>query len=180
MNSRPLSIASLLRAWAERTPEGEVLASPGAPPLTYGRLACHTESRVDDLIRLGVRRSDRLAIVLPQGPRMVTTFLVAATSAVAVPLNPSLDQSAFASAFSKIRPRALMLQRDVDSPARVAAERLGLPIIELLPAPDGVVGTFTLDGQELPRPISAELSEPDETTVMLFTSGTTGHSQLVP
>src|SRR5262245_3761613 len=152
MNSRPLSIPSLLRGWAERTPDGHVLAAPGVPPLTYGRLACHTDSRMGDLIRLGVRRGDRLAIVLPQGPQMVTAFLVTATTAVAAaPLNPSLDQNAFASALSQIRPRALILQRGVDSPARVAAERLALPVIELLPAPDGAGGTLTLVLAEHPH-----------------------------
>src|SRR5215470_6280558 len=169
MNFRLLSIPSLLREWAERTPDGEVLAAPGALPLTYERLASHTEGCVGDLVRLGVRRGDRLAIVLPQGPQMVTAVLVAAARAVAAPLNPSLNESAFASAFSKMRPRALILQRDVDSPARAAAERLVLPVIELLPAPGGIAGTFTLDGQEFSRPMTAGLSEPDDLALMLCT-----------
>src|SRR5262245_42572608 len=114
MNLSLLSIPSLLRKWAERTPYCEVLAAPGALPLSYGRLDSHTERWVGDLIRLGVRRGDRLAIVLPQGPQMVTAFLVAAARATAAPLNPSLNERAFASAFSKIRPRALILQRGVD------------------------------------------------------------------
>ena len=157
-----------------------MLTAPGALPLTYGRLASHTETRVADLVRLGVQGSDRLAIVLPQGPRMVTAFLVAAARAAAAPLNPNLNESAFASAFSKLRPRALILQRGVDSPARVVAERIALPVIELLPTPDGVAGTFTLDGQEFSRPMTAGLSEPDDVALMLFTSGTTARSQLVP
>ena len=96
VKSHLLSIPSLLQGWAERTPDGEMLAAPGALPLTYGRLASHTERRLDELVDLGIRRGDRLAIVLPQGPRMMTTFLVVAARGVAAPLNPSLDESALA------------------------------------------------------------------------------------
>lgn len=180
MNSRLLFIPSLLRGWAERTPDGEVLAAPGARPLTYGRLASHTQRRVDDLQQLGIRRGDRLAIVLPQGPRMVTTVLIVASRGAAAPLNPSLDESGFASALSKIRPRALILQRGLDSPARGAAERLALPVIELLPDPDGLAGEFTLDGERLPQPETAGLSGPDDVALILSTSGTTARSQMVP
>jgi acyl-CoA synthetase (AMP-forming)/AMP-acid ligase II/thioesterase domain-containing protein len=111
---------------------------------------------------------------------MITTFLVVAARGAAAPLNPSLDESAFASSLSKIRPRALILQRGLDSPARGAAERLAVPVIELLPAPDGMAGEFTLDGERLPPPVAAGLSGPHDVALILSTSGTTGRSQVVP
>ena len=111
---------------------------------------------------------------------MITTFLVVAARGAAAPLNPSLDESAFASSLSKIRPRALILERGLDSPARGAAERLAVPVIELLPSPNGMAGEFTLESDQLPRPVTAGLSGPDDVALILSTSGTTGRSQAVP
>jgi len=175
-----LSISALLQERAVRAPDAAALVAPGYRPLTYGRLASQIEHHSRDLSHLGLGHGDQVAIVLPQGPEMITTFLAVAAIATAAPLNPGLDGNDFAFWFSRLRARALILPRDKESPARGAAERAGLPVIELSEVPGGAAGEFTLCGDRHPHPASGRLGEPDDIALMLATSGTTSRSQLVP
>src|SRR5215813_2368411 len=180
-HSRHLSISSFLRERAERAPDAAALVAPGYRPLTYGRLASQIEHHARDLSDLGVDHGDRVAIVLPQGPEMITAFLAVAVSATAAPLNPGLDGDTFAFWFSRLRPRAIILLLDKESPARAAAERAGVPVIELSEVPGGPAGEFILCGDDQhPHPASGRLGEPDDIALMLATSGTTSRPQLVP
>ena len=75
-----LSIHSLLKAHAEQTPDAVAIAAPGRLPLKYGRLRDHVMNVAETLNQMGIGRNDRVAIVLPNGPEMVTAFLAIATS----------------------------------------------------------------------------------------------------
>jgi acyl-CoA synthetase (AMP-forming)/AMP-acid ligase II/thioesterase domain-containing protein/acyl carrier protein len=179
-SGRHFSLSSYLGRWAERTPDAAALAAPGHPPLTFGRLASQVESGADALSDLGVSRGDRVAIILPQGPAVITAFLAVAARAVSVPLNPTLNECDYASQFLRLQPAAVILQRGFESPATAAARRLTLPIIELSVVPGGGAGEFTLDGDRLLRPVSGGFSGPDDVAMMLSTSGTTSWPKLIP
>ena len=121
----------LLERQAERCPDALAVSAPGRPGLTT--VGC--SSRVDevnaDLSGLGVGRDDRVAIVLPNGPEMAVAFLAVASGATAAPLNPTYRAEEFGFYLSDLGAKVLIVPRGTDSPAVVAAETLGIPIIEL-------------------------------------------------
>ena len=57
-------------------------------PLSYGDLRALVSRSSEQLNTLGIGRNDRVAIVMPNGPHMVTAFVWIASSATTAPLNP--------------------------------------------------------------------------------------------
>jgi acyl-CoA synthetase (AMP-forming)/AMP-acid ligase II len=128
---------------------------------------------------MGVGRHDRVVVVLPNGAEMAVAILATAASAVCVPMNPAYQAEELDRYFADLRPRALITQAGIDSPARGVALSRGVRVIELSPALDGEAGLFTLagDGEDAP---SHELVNPGHVAVLLLTSGTTAHPKIVP
>ena len=180
-NSEDLSVRSLLEGWAERIPDAVALVAPGRMPLTYGRLWKHIEIVVQSLRSVGVARHDRVAIVLPQCPEMVTAFLAVAAGASSAPLNPAYRVNEFEFYLADLHAKALIVQAGLDSPARAIAVARGIPVIELRPEPDAEAGKFTLVGaQDSPRPVGDGFAEAGDVALVLHTSGTTSRPKSVP
>ena len=85
----------MLQEQAERAAESIAILAEERSPLTYRRLFHHVESTARILRSRGLRRADRIAIVLPNGPEMAVAFLSAAAAAVAAPLNPGYRAEEF-------------------------------------------------------------------------------------
>lgn len=175
-----LSIHDVLEAWAERTPGVIAIAAPGRAPLTYGRLRVHIDDVVQTLKTMGIRRDDRIAIVLPNGPEMAVAFLSVAAYATAAPLNPALREKEFDFYLSDLGAKALMVHSEMDTPARSIAEARGIPVFELSPVPTSEAGIFTLSGQENSTPEGADWPAPEHVALVLHTSGTTSRPKMVP
>jgi len=75
-------------------------------------------------------RNDRIAIALPNDGNMVTSLLGVMSCAVAVPLNPNLTESEFDKYLALVKAKALIVEADVVTPARISAQRLGLRVLE--------------------------------------------------
>ena len=90
----------------------------------------------------GIHPSDRVAIVLPNGPEMAAAFLGVTASAICAPLNPAYSRSEFEFYLSDLNPRALIVQSGMNSAVNAVAEKRGIPIIELLPKPEAAAGIF--------------------------------------
>jgi acyl-CoA synthetase (AMP-forming)/AMP-acid ligase II/thioesterase domain-containing protein/acyl carrier protein len=175
-----LSIPQVLLGWAEESPEAVALAAPDRIPLTYAALWAQIAGTVRVLNELGLGRGDRIAIVLPQGPELAAAFLAVASGAVAAPLSSTLRERDLEGLFSTLNPNAAILQDTVDSPTRVVARTMGIPIIELSAVPGAAAGEFLLRGERLPQHSSGGFSEPDDVGLMFSTSGTTSRPKIVP
>ena len=70
-----LCINELIRLQAERNPEAIAIRAPGRLPLSYGGLLNQVSTTFQALRNCGVGRNTRVAIVLPNGPEMATSFL---------------------------------------------------------------------------------------------------------
>ena len=68
------------------------LLAPGHTLLSYRRLISQIEAVATQLNALGLRRGDRVALVLPNEPEMGGAFLAVASCATAVPLNPAYGE----------------------------------------------------------------------------------------
>ena len=133
----------------------------GCPPLTYGGLRAHVERTVASLNRLGIGRNDRVALVLPNGTEMATAFIAVAAGTTSAPLNPAYRAEEFEFYLSDLKAKALIVERGSasatapgvalpepasmqSSPARNAAAKLKIPVIEMVRASTDPAGVFEL------------------------------------
>jgi acyl-CoA synthetase (AMP-forming)/AMP-acid ligase II len=155
----------------------QAILSPERPPLTYGGLAGLAGRTVAALNGRGIGRRDRVAIVLPNGPDMASAFLAIGAGAATAPLNPAYRADEFDFYLRDLEPKALVVQAGAETPAREAARKLGVAVIELVPDP-AAAGLFRLD---IPAGSAAPVfSGPDDDALLLHTSGTTSRPKLVP
>jgi acyl-CoA synthetase (AMP-forming)/AMP-acid ligase II len=174
-----LCLPHLLEHQARRIPGAPAILAPGRAPLTYDRLFRHIEEMERRLRAMGIRRHDRIAVVLPNGPELAVAILTVAASAACAPLNPAYGAGELDRYFADLHPRALLTLAGFDSPARRVALARGVRVIELSTASDLVAGLFTLTGDQegaaSDQPVSAS-----DTAMLLPTSGTTARSKIVP
>src|SRR5262245_16174490 len=115
------TIYALLKNMGNWDAAAITIAAPGRQPLTYGRLMRQIEITVAALSSLGLRRNDRVAAVLPNGPEMAVAFLGIASGATCAPLNPAYREEEFDFYLSDLKARALIVPADMESPARRVA-----------------------------------------------------------
>ena len=174
------SIYSLLRRIAERNPTAIAIAAPERQPLSYGRLLRQVEDTAHALAFAGLKRNDRVAVVLPNGPVMAVAFLGVASGATCAPLNPSYTEKEFDFYISDLNARALVVLSGMASPAREVARKRRIPVIELTPAVDGEAGLFALGSGGRSTANTGNFAGPSDTALVLHTSGTTSRPKIVP
>jgi acyl-CoA synthetase (AMP-forming)/AMP-acid ligase II len=119
-------------------------APEGRAALTYADLRGLAQRSVAALNAKGIGRGDRVAIVLPNGPEMASVFVTVACGATTAPLNPAYRQEEFEFYIEDLKAKALLVAKGVETPARAAAAKLGVPIIEVVPG--AAAGDFALEG----------------------------------
>jgi fatty-acyl-CoA synthase len=198
---RPLTLTRLLDDVAGQFP-GRPFVITEQETVSYGDLAHRSVRLARGLIASGVRRGERVALVLPNGTDMIAArFAVARAGAVAVPVSFRLHAGELAQVLELSRPAALITMeafREID--ALDALDRIipgwdrgdrrptgalpDLRVIVTVPG-DGEPrrpGVATLPALELgPRPdLDGELAVRVATTnaqdlaTIFYTSGTTG------
>lgn len=183
-----MSIALILREFAEQQPHATALMAPGRPPLDYRSLCRQTEYVGSQLRANDVGRGSRVCVVLANGPEVASCCIGVSAWAICAPTNPGYTGQEFVSYFSDLRADAVILAQGDEGPARRAAQELGLKIFDLTFTADMPAGSFTLAtvGRQAPdtteRPTSAALDPPTHTDIALVfpTSGTTAKPKIVP
>ena len=120
-----LTIRSLLGFHAARTPGAVALLAPERPPMSYAQLLAQVQQTRTTLQTAGVSRSDRVAVVLSNGPEMAAVFLAIADAAICAPLNPAYRESEFGFYLSDLTPKAMLIEAGVESPALGRSKRPG-------------------------------------------------------
>jgi acyl-CoA synthetase (AMP-forming)/AMP-acid ligase II len=178
MGDEIADVAALIAAAAARDRAAPAIGAPDQPDLSYEGLQALIARTGRALAGAGIGPGDRVAIVLPNGPAMAACFAAVAAHACAAPLNPAYREEEFDFYISDLGAKALIVDRQTESPARAVAERHGAAVIELSSDPGGPAGTFLLDtgaGEGEARPAG-----PDDTALVLHTSGTTSRPKIVP
>jgi len=160
----------------------QAIGAPGRPWLNGAGLRALAERTRQALNGVGIGRGDRVGIVLPNGPEMATCFVSIAAACTAAPLNPAYTADEFDFYLSDLKPRAIILLQGDPTPARAAAERFSVPVIELHPDAGAAAGTFSLQTSGLAAGTPAEpgAAGPDDLALVLHTSGTTARPKIVP
>jgi len=154
------------------------VAVPGGGPLvTYSQLRTQVDALMARLNQLGLGRGDRIAIALPNGLEMITSFLAAASVGTAAPLNPAYRLDEFKFYLEDTGARALIVPpRDSEEARQAAGERTF--IIEADLDSDGLVQFASAGDAGAPR--AREGSDSDDIALVLHTSGTTSRPKRVP
>jgi oxalate---CoA ligase len=144
-----------------------VIAAEEGATTSYEQLADDVHALAGRLGSAGVRRGDRVALVVPDGPQFVRLLLaVTAAGAAAAPLNPAYTADEYAFYLDDLEPTLVVVGDDTTSAIRTAAEGRS----KLL----GVGDLAALAGR------SYERAEPDDVALVLHTSGTTSRPKQVP
>jgi len=176
----PLTISALIKASAHHCPDGLALLAPSRPPLTYRRLQDLCDEVAEQLHRMGISRADRVAVVLGNGPELASSFLAIGATAACAPLNPEYREAEFDFYLEDLNARALVVQQGVDSPARAAARKRGVAVLEVVAERSALAGYFTLTGPSVALPAVRGEVRADDVALVLHTSGTTARPKRVP
>jgi len=141
------TLPELLAQQASALPAIPAIEAPSRQVLTYKGLWEQVSATVNVLKAVGVCPDDRVALLLPNGPEMAVAFLAAASAACAAPLNPAYRRKELEFYFSDLRPRVLLVDSRLDTPARDLASTYGATVIELVSSPDTAAGIFTLSAK---------------------------------
>jgi len=177
-------LLQLIDEHAGQTPEAVAILAPGRRPLTYRLLSRHVADVVRALNALGIGRNDRVATVIQDGPEMAVACLAIAAGATCAPLNPASRADEFEAHLDRLHCRALLVLAGSASPAVPVAKARGIPVVELIPVPDGEAGLFTLrhgmaNGAQA-RDLQSGAAEPGDVALVLQTSGTAARPKVVP
>jgi acyl-CoA synthetase (AMP-forming)/AMP-acid ligase II len=137
-----------------------------------------------ELRAAGIRRNDRVAIVLPNGPEMALTFLAVASCATAAPLNPAYREEEFRFYMQDLGAKALITMSGQETEAHAGAAS---EIIRVTVEGSGDSTRFQMS-ETSPRagwsPIGAvpevDFAGPEDIALVLHTSGTTARPKIVP
>jgi len=178
MTAKQDTIAELLAAGASDDP---AIGGPGQAALTYAGLRKLVAETQIALNAIGIGRTDRVAIVLPNGPEMAAAFICLACAATTAPLNPAYKAEEFDFYLGDLGARALIVQEGVESPARAVAEARSIPIIEV-GFGAGTAGAFVLKPPTslAVRPCQHVAASGSDVALLLHTSGTTARPKIVP
>src|SRR6267154_4215271 len=167
----------MIRSLLENGQPEHVALSTLNGAIAYQQLAGQVDNLAAQLTDFGLGRGDRIAMALPNGLEMISSFLAASTVGTAAPLNPSYTRDEFKFYLEDTGARALILPKDNSDEARAAATDGKILIIDASIDGDGRV-RFSADGRLNGN--AAATTTNDDIALILHTSGTTSRPKRVP
>jgi long-chain acyl-CoA synthetase len=167
-----LTLPNLLRRSSALHGDLPAIAFVGEPPLTYRQVDQRVRTLAERLTTGDIRKGDRVAILGENSPQWVLAYLaITSVGAVAVPILPGFPD---ADARHIIRDSEAVAVF-VSEKQRDKVDRAELPgVVTVYGLEDfAAQGRRSVDGshKKAGRPV------PDDLAVILYTSGTTGHSK---
>ncbi len=177
-----MDLGTVLRWTAERYPR--LRAVGGKRPLTYAQWDARTNRLARALAELGVRPGDRVVFLLAGGEPMASLHLAAQKlGAVSVPLSTRFGPAELTYCLRDSAPALLVTDTSTAETAETAlAGGPSLVRAHAGDAADALLGGSPIDqlaARQPEGPLNTRVSDGD-TSVMLYTSGTTGRPKGVP
>jgi acyl-CoA synthetase (AMP-forming)/AMP-acid ligase II len=158
-----------LRLRAAAAPESEALLAPGRPAITFAGLSSRIDAVAGLLANAGLGRNDVVAVLMPDGPELLSIVLGVVSVAICAPVNPALRKAEIASCLSGLGARAVIIDAALNSPVGEVAGELGVSVLDAQRA---------LSVSQPTR--LAEHDRASDIALVLQTSATTGEPRLVP
>jgi amino acid adenylation domain-containing protein len=164
------TLRELIWQLAQEDPARPVLLDSEGVVTSRADLVDAVEAWAVRIDQLGFGGDVRIAVSLPNGVRMATTFLGIAANAVCAPLNPKYTETEVEFFLTDLDAGLVVVDQDSAPGVRAVAERLGVPILDLdaeAKLPDAP--SSTSGGRQ-----------PGDVSLVLHTSGTTSRPKQVP
>ncbi len=171
-----LNLGSILLAHANEKPEATVLRA-GEARLSYGELDRAARGVATSLLARGVVPGDKVALLVPNVPEFtIAYFGILYAGATVVPINVLAAAPEVTYFLEDSGARVLIVHPLFEAAGRDGAEPLGADVVlAVADAKDDANGTDTIGTLALADPIDEpHRSSPQDTAVVLYTSGTTG------
>jgi len=176
VSPEPRTLGDAIAINAAANPQAPAIVFPRIT-LTYETLLRQVEQLGSELRCAGIGASNPVAVALPDEPDLAVAIVAISCFAPVVPLNPKLTRAETEDLFAEHRIDALVLPNGSGIPAREVAVRHGALLFEAS-YNDG--DALTLRASSGERAAEDIVVEPDNTAIILRTSGTTGRPKLVP
>jgi oxalate---CoA ligase len=174
------SVSSRFYEMARQGSGAVAIAVPERAGITFAELVAQSEVHALVLDDLGVRRNDRVGILLSNSPATITTFIGVTSHATAAPLNPAYGAAELEFYLTDLKVKALMIDSASDSVARRVAKDHGISVIDVAPFAVGSAGFSTLPGKRNEAVLARDAGAIDDVALVLHTSGTTSKPKIVP
>ncbi|GAA0513964.1 4-chlorobenzoate--CoA ligase [Saccharopolyspora subtropica] len=175
-----MDLGTVLSWTAERYPARRAVG--GELSMTYAEWDAHTNRLARALAELGVGHGDRVVFLLAGGEPMASLHLAAQKlGAVSVPLSFRFGVDELAYCLSDAAPTLLVTDQSTVETAREALERIE-PLAHAHVGdgvPAGATALLDLAANQTDGALDVQVRDSD-TSVMLYTSGTTGKPKGVP
>ena len=169
-----LTIASILADSALRFPDRTALVL-GDLRLTYAQLWGHTKQYAAVLRENGVGPGDKVALLIPNTPHFpLAYFGTLALGAVAVPVHALLKAEEIEYVLTDSGAKALICAAPLLGEGAKGAELAGIPVFAVMDGGDVTIPRIDQLALEATPIDSLIPREPEDTAVILYTSGTTG------
>lgn len=186
------TFGGLLQGWATRYSEREAIVS-GEERISYVQLAERADRLAWQLLRLGIRKNNRVIVQMPNVPEFLylcfALFRIGALPVLALPAHREHEIS-YLVQFSEATAYAITPTFQDFDYGQMAQEVKGeAPTLTHVLVTDDAAGSFTASGEPLEEPgdiqeVREELDQhnPDASEVALFllSGGTTGLPKLIP
>ncbi|PWJ93813.1 MULTISPECIES: acyl--CoA ligase [Mesorhizobium] len=161
--------------------EAPAIRAPDKAPLSYGQLLQHADDVACRLRGMGIGPNDRVAIVLPNGAEMAVAFLASTLCGTAAPLNPAYRREELDFYLNDLDAKLIIVDADASGPAIEAAVARGMAVVRVTCGTQKTAGLLVspdLDAA-VPQTATSNIS-PQNTAMVLHTSGTTSRPKIVP
>jgi len=148
------------------------LVEPNGQSLSYHALGSIVRSLAAELASVA---GSVTAMALPNSLECIVTFLAVTCVSTAAPLNPQYSVEEMKFYISDSNASVLIVDDQGNKSAQEAAKSLGIKVVTIRRTKEG---NFLFEG--LKRSVSMKLKKPDDTALLLHTSGTTSRPKLVP
>jgi long-chain acyl-CoA synthetase len=169
-----LSIASILAESAVRHADRTAVVL-GDLKLTYAQLWGHAKQYAQVLRDKGIGPGDKVALLLPNTPHFPLAYFGAlALGAVCVPVHALLKAEEIEYVLTDSGSKVLVCAAPLLGEGAKGAELAGVPVLAVMDGGDASIERIDQRAFEVQPIESIELRDPDDTAVILYTSGTTG------
>lgn len=175
----PESVYDLLSRQAREHGGKAAIGAPGRKAMTYAELLRQVDYTAAALRDLGLQRDEAVAVVLPNGPEMATSFLGVCCATICAPLNPAYRLEEFDFYLSDLEAKALIVPAGTEGPAVEAARKRNIRVVELVTLREETAGSFELAGAGRVQS-TGPTAGPQDVALVLHTSGTTSRPKIVP
>ena len=174
-----LTIASILADSAIRFADNTAVVL-GDLKLTYKQLWDHSRQYAQVLRDRGIGEGDKVALLIPNTPHFpLAYFAVLSLGGVAVPVHALLKAQEIEYVLTDSGAKMLICAAPLLGEGAKGAELAGVPVMAVMDSPAGVtvdaaverIDTLARQVQPIPAFVPRE---PEDTAVILYTSGTTG------